>query len=114
MFLRFTTGSFDTYYRLPTRLQESNVFSRVSLLMGEGAESYVTIIHNAFDLTVHVPRSPGHGILLYSHSLLFPWKWDLTAQGPPVSDIWWPSLKTCSSLLTSGPLPLQVLTSGDY
>ena len=32
---------------------------------------------------------------------------------PTASDIWWPSLKTCSKLFTSGHPPL-VLTSGGY
>ena len=52
-------------YRPPTKLRESNVFSRVCLFtMG----SYGTITYNALDLTVQgsPPQMWEHGTLLYS------------------------------------------------
>ena len=36
-------------------------------------------------------------------ALVPPLDMDLTVQEPPVSDIWWPSLETCSNLFTLGP-----------
>ena len=58
---------------------------------------------------VPAPLLPGHGILgphppSLSRSLL-----DIGPQGPPVSDIWWPSLE---ALITSGLPPKLRLTSG--
>ena len=41
------------HYRPPTKLRESNVFSRVCLSVHRG--DHVTITHDAFDLTVQGP-----------------------------------------------------------
>ena len=54
----------------------------------------MTITHVALDLTVQALSAPP------THT------WDLTGQGLPqpylpASDIWWPSLETCSNLFTS-------------
>ena len=82
------------------RLREGNVFSRVCLSTGG---SYMTITHNAFDLTVQ-------GIL--------PQTWDLTVQAPsPLvtsGGHQWKPVQTCSlqdPLVPPAPL---VLTSGGY
>ena len=82
------------------RLREGNVFSRVCLSTGG---SYMTITHNAFDLTVQ-------GIL--------PQTWDLTVQAPsPLvtsGGHQWKPVQTCS--LQDPPVPPAplVLTSGGY
>ena len=52
----------------------------------KGRGSHVTITHDALDLTIQGPP-PG---------LPPPYR-------DPVSDIWWPRLKTCSNLFTWGP-----------
>ena len=62
------------------------------------------------DLQVPPPH-PGHETSLYRDPPPF-WTWDLTVQGPPTSDIWWPRLSTCSNLFTWEPRP--VLTSSGY
>ena len=60
----------------------------------------------------HYPWCIGpHCITPSAHYLTPPRTWDLTVFLPsPTSDIWWPSLKTCSNLFTSGPPPPPVLT----
>ena len=111
-------------YCPPTKLQESNSFSRdcpsVShSVHGEGSD--VIITHDALDLSIQEPP-PGPTR----------WTWDPTVQAPPTSppvpsilgdiwwprtgdlfltcspedpsptspDIWWPRLETCSKLYT--------------
>ena len=62
---------------------------------GEGCRevAFVTITHDALDLIVHGPLAPPH-----------------LDRGPhwtgtnPASDIWWPSLETCSNVFTSATL----------
>ena len=54
------------------------------------------------------PQPPGHGTsgTFTLAMTLVPWTWDLKGPlnmapvPPPASDIWWPSLETCSSLFT--------------
>ena len=57
-------STFNYFYRPPTKLLESSVFSRVCSSIcsqGGGGGSHVTIIHNTLDLIVHQPSptSPG-------------------------------------------------------
>ena len=45
--------------------------------------------------------------IMHWNSLYIPPPLDIRHGTPPASDIWWPSLETCSDLFTSGPLPNQ-------
>ena len=104
-----------TFYRLPTKWREGNVFVRVYLSTG----GHVTITHDALDLTIQDPP-PGlgsgsdpsrHGI---SRPTQLPQTCDLLAL-PPVSDIWWPSMETCSNLFILGsPTSVHILWWSTY
>ena len=71
------TAICDTFYHLPTKLWEGNVFTAICLFMGK--EFRVIIIRDALDLTVQSP---------------------LTHPPYPASDIWWPRMESCSYLFT--------------
>ena len=88
--------NYKIYYR--PKLRKGNVFIHMSVYQSVilSRVSHVTISHDALDLNVQGPQtsdmgSPSPG----SH--------------PSVSDIWWPSLETCSNMFTSRSL----LTSTD-
>ena len=75
---------------LPSANGKGYVFSRVCPSFCRAGGSHVTIAHDALDLTVQgIPAPPP------------PWISDLCT-GPPsaASDIWWPTLETCSNLFT--------------
>ena len=78
------------FYHPPTKLWEGNIFSNVclSVCLFTSAEGLLTITNNALDSLYRDPPN------------LVP---------PRASDIWWPSMETCSILFTSGP-PQLVLT----
>ena len=65
----------------PTKLWEGNVFSHVCLYTGG---SHVSITHDTLKLAIQPPQLG-------------------TSWTPLASDIWWPSLETCSYLFSSGP-----------
>ena len=50
------TAICDTFYHLPTKLWEGNVFTAICLFMGK--EFRVIIIRDALDLTVQSPPPP--------------------------------------------------------
>ena len=66
-------------YRLPTKLREGNVF--LCCLSVSPWGSHATINHDSLDVTIQRP-SPDPD----------PY--------PFISDTWWPTLETCSKLLT--------------
>ena len=79
--------SFSKFFLRPSRkLREGNVFSRVGLSVCRG----VPCDHYPWCIKPHFIGLP-------------PPDMDVTGQGPPGSDVWWPSLETCSNLFTSGP-----------
>ena len=84
------------------KLWEGNVFIVVCLSVYRGP--YVTITHDALDLTVQSPLHIRPEDPLTPKPVLPPSPKDMrlgTPWGPnplPASDIWWPSLETCSSL----------------
>ena len=110
-------------YRSPTKWREGNVFIRVcpSFCPQRIGESHMTMTHDALDLTVQGPEppTPPHptadmGIQgLPGSGPGSPRKWDLRLPRPwswsPASDIWWPSLETCSNFVhfRTPPLPHQ-------
>ena len=72
----------------PTNLREGNVFGCVCLSVYMGVHCTASKPLLTLDLTGKEP----------------------TGQGSPASDIWWPSLETCSDLLTSAhPISADVL-----
>ena len=88
------------------------MFSVVSVWHSVQGGSHLTITHGELDLTVQGPLPrPLH-------------TWYLTVQGHlPASDIWGPSVETCSNLFASVPAPLhqcwhlvdiESYTSGQY
>ena len=79
--------------------REGNVFIQVCLSTGG---SNMTIIQDALD---HPPLPPPPDMGPHWTGTPPPPDMDLTGQGPPTSDIWWPSLETCSNLFTSGLPP---------
>ena len=113
---------FENHWRLS--VAEENDFIDMSLFEGHQCRVFklclslnvphVAITHDTLDLTVQPPPSPQlwpeplftHGTWVYPWSQ--PWH--------PASDIWWPSLETCSNLFhgpdCTGRLP--VLTSGGH
>ena len=83
------------YYRRPTKLWESNAFTRVRLSTGGRREGcpHVTITHGALDLTVQPPPP------------------DIRHWGPPSS----PTLQTSDigDLPSSDPPPMVLTSGGD-
>ena len=105
----FNVKTTTSWYLSPDNEVAGRVmFSVVSVrqlvtLLHKSRGSRVTLSHDALDHTVHgTPYLPAD--------------MGLHCNGPlyhPASDIWWPSLQTCSNLLTWGP-SRPVLTSGCY
>ena len=91
----------DYCYRPPTKLRKGNVFSCVCLFVhGGGVPMWPLPMMHWNSLYRDIPQPhPSR-----------PWVWDLTVQGHPTRNIRWPTLETCSTLLTWGPHAL-VLTS---
>ena len=58
--------------------------------------SHVTIAHDALDLTVLPPPHPGPFQTWEMGTPRLPS--DMEHENPPATDIWWPSLLTCSNL----------------
>ena len=132
-----------TFYRLPTKYREGNVFARVYLSTG----GHVTITHDALDLTIQdLPPGPGSGSDPSRHGISRPTQLPQTCDLrtnpphphphprpalapvpskhgipgrllalPPVSDIWWPSMETCSNLFILGsPTSVHILWWSTY
>ena len=85
----------STLFFPPTEWREGNVFSCVclSVCLSTVKGSHMFITYDVLDLTVKPPPHP---------SPLQTWDMDPHL---PASDIWWPSLETCSKLFTWGPNP---------
>ena len=69
----------------------------------------------SFSISCRPPRKLREGnvfthVCLFTKERGYPWCMDPPNPKPPTSEIWWPSLETCSNFFTWGPLP--VLTSG--
>ena len=91
-------------YRPQTKLREGNVFRGVCLFTRR--EVYVTLSHDALDLTVPTPPLPDMGPEYLTPSFLLltfgghRWRHGPT---PLATDILWPLLESCSNLFTGGP-----------
>ena len=69
--------------------------------------SYVTITHDALDLTTQGPPSLAL-VKIYFFCPLGHQTWDLLPQAhPSLTNIWWPSLETSSNLFTWDPHPQE-------
>ena len=92
------------YYRLPTKLLEGKVFSRVSQSFCLKGGVSCDIVHDAFNFTVPplLVQVPSYGIPLYRAPAP-----PSSVQGPFLrfsdNGIWWSKLDTCSNLCTWGP-----------
>ena len=86
--------NYKIYYR--PKLRQGNVFIHICSSVSYSVQgSHVTISHDALDTLYKAPKHQ---------------TWEPPALAPPpVSDIWWPSLETCSNMFTSRSL----LTSTD-
>ena len=107
----------DFYYPLPMKFGEGNVFTGVCLSMGlrvsrsldrsYGPQTWDldTLPLRPLDLGPGYPTpSPDTGCW-YPPTHPPPWTWKIY---PPITDILWSSLETCSNLFTWGPTPTPI------